>query len=424
MAFNFPNIANNNTNPYSTAINSVVTSATKLVGRVTQAFKSTTPALEYGNPGVPAVKEKVITQELEEVPELKKADIASKEVARFVLANPSPEAVKDCNKFYDKFGNTIDKYKIDEGDVNHILEAIPSARSSIGWKQNPDQSQRLTKQKQWIDDIKSNTHCFCDKDFATASADRESITTGAGYRAINASWVGRTTTPSPGLTKMLEEIDTNDYLVAAIGKEFPERSNEDMDNSSETRGVYFPQGIQDAIPGASGPQPGLIERAFTKKSYVSAKGIDNGIPMRAHVSGSMPLTLGVDEFIMNDGRKRGQADPEAIRLAGGVFTALYDIGDYHTVAESAAGVEHRIQELTGNRLTDKDRPMLNDVDPRNFLAMGIGMMNRVVDEKKLPEFNGKVQTLLESVEAAKQARQPKLQANKALDANDTRSSSY
>lgn len=334
-----------------------------------------------------------------EVPQLKSHE-ASRRLARLVLTYPSKETKELVKNAFVSLGFLIKKHGLNAKDLDFLLEAVPDARSPYSWKYTPDRGQRLKKLEVVLEQLKNfNQVEDFDDNFAQYASDLDTWMTAIGYRGIGPSWVENTTDPSKNVKALLRAFKDHNYIVAALGeKEFPNRSKEDASWGNHEMAIRIPLGVQDKVEGETqGPQPGLPERLFTLDSYV-AKGLAHGIPMRAHTSGSAPLTLAALQYVMNQGKKRVQPrESDLIKIAG-VLCATYQLGDFHTLKETAAGISHFYQSYVRRmKFSNQGTKCLEDLTPKNFLGIGMGYLLSSLSLQAMSQFNWISSELMEIV---------------------------
>lgn len=321
--------------------------------------------------------------------------------SRFILNNPSLETRDLVHTLFSRLGVIVKKYNLTAEDFNYLLEAFPEARSAFSWRHCPDSVTRLKKLAEFVEKLKNFDTRFTDIDahFAQYVSEIENITSAIGYRAINLNPSRKPTTPlSDNLKQMLQDVQADYHLDHISTKQFPHRkSDDDSRNTTPTPGrIEIPAGEQDAVEGGlPGPQKFNSARQFTPKSYV-ARALSHNIPMRAHVSATAALTLSGMEFILNEGRKRTTLDQNVLIKLSGLICASYEIGDFHSYAETAAGVAHFYQAYVDSMyFPTEDTGILEDIHPKTFYALSFGFLNSIVSNRAMEEFTAKSQELLD-----------------------------
>ncbi|WP_420421384.1 hypothetical protein [Simkania sp.] len=321
--------------------------------------------------------------------DLKKASQASRELAKFSLANPSAETKVLVKENFRALGRLIEKYQLDVEDLDFLLEGVPDARSDFSWKYTPDREERLAKLEVLIQNLShfDEVQDF-DKNFAQYAADLDTLFTAIGYRAIGPSWIKNTHEPSERIKALVGDFRGSGFLIPALGaKEFPNRSADDAKNSQAPIAFEIPMGTQEKLHNQEEEKEGLPSRLFTFDSYV-AKGLSHGIPMRAHTSGSAPLTLAAQRFVLEVNQT--QLGESELVQTGGILCATYDLGDFHTFAETAAGIAHYYQTVFPDMsFLNEKISILEEVDPKTFLALGVGFLQSLVSKEDSMEFDSK-----------------------------------
>jgi hypothetical protein len=322
----------------------------------------------------------------------------SRMLSRMVLNHPSTETKQLVKTLFMNFGLLLKKYDLDAKDLDFLLEAVPDARSSFGWKHTSDKNERLKKLETLIDRLKNfDQVADFDAKFSQYASDLDTITTAIGYRSIGPGWVINTENPSPQMNNFLSDFRKGNYLIPALGeKEFPNRSREDAMYQQSGHIIEIPTGLQDEVEGGlKGPQPGLPPRFFTIDSYV-AKAIQSGVEMRAHTSGSAPLSLAAMQFLQNLGKAKTEPLETDLLIMAGLLCATYQLGDFHTLAETTAGVSHYYQtNVEPVDFTNEIIEKLQDIPARTFLGLAIGFLRACVDETAQDEFTAVSQGVLE-----------------------------
>jgi hypothetical protein len=386
----------------------------------------------------------------------------------FVMKNPSKEVVVDIKSHYNDLAKLFIDYNIEADDLEYILWATPEARCTFSIKYSPDKKHRLKMMKAFLADLKSGhiERSINVNNFSERTANLESILTAIGYRSIGPGWVlddkdeqGKTI-ERPNNVRAICNSGVSSYLISSLGEdEFPKRSDDDADLSAKDSIVprreledsyLIPTQTQAKIDEHSidPPQEGLAPRCFTKVSYV-AQGIDTGIAMRAHTSGSAPLSFAALNFIKNYSNKSSKimiqkglettkerepiykgaqshltladtsknkgpstlfvnlSEIESQRFKG-ILVASYILGDYHSFAETMAGAAHYEQQMIYDkyhskqgesieiyRNTSKNR--LVDLSPKCFLGLAAGSLMEIIstESKVQSEFNHLLTDILE-----------------------------
>ena len=231
----------------------------------------------------------------------------------------------------------------------------------------------------------------------------ETIGTAIGYRMIQASWAKAPTAPeyenfTPDQLKMYTKVmdiryrsggnDADDMIVRSIGDVYVNRYRDDVGKVSKL--PHDIESFEDTdLSDASDvddkeekqPQKYLPNRRFQKHadddrlSWVGAAH-ESKIDVRAHVSGTAPLALAGLEGLLRvsgEGKEKIIADDDSLRqLAGVLLLPTFARGDYHTIAETGAGVEHYIAERHKNDPSDTSSS--KPLSPRMAFEKGLGML--------------------------------------------------
>ncbi len=332
------------------------------------------------------------------------------DLSRLALNNPSIEMRELVGKMYTCLGVIVTNYSLDAADFDFLVESVPESRSAFSWHHTPNLDTRREK----LENLIHKLHHFKDVEdfandfrehFAQYAADLETIGSALGYRAIGSSVKKDTETqPSENMQRLLADMNKGQYMIPHIGQtEFPHRRTDDASRYSvEYSKIKIPRGYQDEIEGGlPGKQMGSSSRLFTVNSYV-AKALSHNIPMRAHVSGTAPLTLAGFQFILNEGRPRLNSngaeiplDESSLMQLGGLLCATYALGDFHSIAETAAGVIHFYQGYTTPLFSNTTVTRLEEVPAKTFYALSFGMLNSIISDRVVDKFNAKTQDLLD-----------------------------
>ena len=134
------------------------------------------------------------------------------------------------------------------------------------------------------------------------------------------------------------------------------------------------------------PQLIFQRYVFTNRSWVSAADLGN-IPIRANVSGTCACALGVAEYLL---RKNSQnfSHKEIEILAGVMSIPTYTRGDYHTIAETAAGVYYYLQRRSGKNKYEAILP------PKKAFRYGLSLMRNTAQKQYQPHIETLSQEIL------------------------------
>ena len=322
------------------------------------------------------------------------------DLSRLALNNPSLETKQLVKTALTGFGNIIQKYHLDSADVDYLVESVPDSRSAFTWRHTPN----LIERRKMLDKLIFKLTHFdrvqdYNRNFAQYASDLETLTSALGYRAIGSSVKkDAQTKPSDNMKRLLDDMNKGGYIVPHVKlREFPHRPTDDAScYTSDIPSIEIPQGSQDEIVGGlPGRQAGLPSRKFTLDSIV-AKAVAHNIPMRAHISGTAPLTLAGLEFVLNNGEKRVRPDESTLIKLAGIISACYALGDFHSLAETAAGVAHFYQVYVDTmRFSNQNAKILEEVPAKTFYALSFGFLNSIVSDKAMECFNQKTQELLD-----------------------------
>ncbi len=225
--------------------------------------------------------------------------------------------------------------------------------------------------------------------------------TSIGYRVIGPPWVKNKFPPSERVKNFLAKFKEGGYFAPNISKEFPFRNIEARVSQIHYLPIIeIPQGIQDeVIGGRLGEHPGLPLRRYNYYSYVN-QAVSSGIPMRAHASGSVSLTLAALKFVMEGGEEKIDLDEDKLIKFSGLLCAVYELGDFHTFTETAAGVANFYQNTIKDMQFCNDQiKILDQIEPKNFTALSMVFLNSIVSEEKQLTFTQISHEILECAES-------------------------
>lgn len=381
---------------------------------------------------------------------------SSTALAHLTLNNLTHSAKYEIKHLLSQFGKLIDKYALDTEDLDFLLKATPDARCIMVPKWTEDATKRTSIIWEFKEMLLQAKDGIYPADFETNARtyaeNLEAFATAIGYSALNPdkstlgpSWVEKDGTASESLKTMIKHIAEGPYIVSSVGETaewahaFPKRANESIpidmqdvvagtdeviqdDPKSiqkplDSTSIYIIESYeQEHIDNREVTRKGLDPRAFTHDSYV-ARGLRDGVAMRAHVSGSAPLTLAALRFF--DGSDARETSEDQLFLRAGFITAIYQLGDYHTIAETAAGISHYHQResytqkkddriyTSENSLGAATTNYLEEISPVIFQNMGIGHMAKITHEEMQDAFTLASQKLLEEI-PSRQSQAPKI----------------
>ncbi|WP_115707083.1 hypothetical protein [Legionella sainthelensi] len=230
----------------------------------------------------------------------------------------------------------------------------------------------------------------------------ETIGTAMGYRAIHASWVEPPfTAETPDQKLMDDKIQEvmKDKLTRPIGDIYTARGKDDIakellkPNPSYEGSIIT--GEQEDVSSASEneeedqlPRKSLDSRKFrseVRKGFPSWIGaaVDGGIEIRGHTSGTCPLTLAAIDGLCSSGKGPGSTwlDEKSNfeSLAGALTVAPFQRGDYHSIAETAAGVNHYLIERAIKKGEDIENTPLQPYDAFKY---GMSMLVKASSNDK------------------------------------------
>ncbi|HVT63471.1 MAG TPA: hypothetical protein VHD33_08305 [Legionellaceae bacterium] len=217
----------------------------------------------------------------------------------------------------------------------------------------------------------------------------ESIATAMGYRAIYAKWAEPPFNPETpeqiAMDEKIREIMGN-KLCRSIGEVYTARAKDDLTHQPPTaiKGrviVVEPEDVSSASETDEVDQQpqatldGRIFREEVKDGYFSWVGaaVAGGINVRGNTSGTAPLTLAAVDGLCARGEAPlntwldDQAQFEA--FAGALAIAPYERGDYHSIAETAAGIRHYWLERV-----QRNNPDNTPMQPYDAFKYGVSML--------------------------------------------------
>ena len=225
---------------------------------------------------------------------------ASRALARFALEHPSEEIKVLIQDLFSGFGRLILRFNLNPDDLRFLLESVPDARSSFSMKYEPMVPLRYVA----VDDAYNMLRdaasgifpSHFDSNFSDYASDIDTWMTAISYRMIGPSWIKNTYKKSEEMSAFIREGQP--YLIPGISKEFPHREQDARYWIDDT--VFECPGMTQEPYRDYPVMDGMPARYFRARSYV-ANSLMTGIPMRAHVSGSAPLTLAAMKFVLEKG---------------------------------------------------------------------------------------------------------------------------
>lgn len=200
--------------------------------------------------------------------------------------------------------------------------------------------------------------------------------------------------------------------VPPIGEYYTERSEDNVRTNAingEITGSIPDKGIVEAHPAEISsasdiedssklPHHQSARRVFRRKkktnqlSWPAAADAMN-IPIRHHVSASVPLALSALDAVCADRPGSYQYwlsdDLNLLKIAGAFAIATYDRGDFHSIAETAFGVQYYV-DARATILSDASErlPATPFLEPKEALASGLDML--VLATTDTPLFEGEM----------------------------------
>lgn len=300
-------------------------------------------------------------------------------LSRIVMRNPSHEIRKQLYRLHQIIKNVFISMPDDE--INWLLGGVDVARG--GFK-----------------DAKS-FKVFFQKDPEKITTSRlitafDTLTTAIGYRAIDRDSGHPPIKPDPsqpGYT-MYTKIHA---LLDGKFQPYPEEKTysargfdwyESPGDSDTVQGSYI-ETEADVVSDASDVedeeerQPGapvagirfhqILAPGMEKESWPAAAS-RGGIPIRAHLSGTVPLALTVlEQLYAISGETWFQYDDNVRKLSGAIFLPAYERGDFHTIAETAGSVAYFLQ----SRAKVNSLP----IPPKQCLQIGLEYMQSATEDE-------------------------------------------
>ena len=76
------------------------------------------------------------------IQEMQKVNRASRKLVNFIMNNLSTKASGAIRKLFSELGYMVDKYALDENDLDSLLEGTPQAHCEYGLQYCPDEKER------------------------------------------------------------------------------------------------------------------------------------------------------------------------------------------------------------------------------------------------------------------------------------------
>ena len=183
--------------------------------------------------------------------------------------------------------------------------------------------------------------------------------------------------PDGSLSFVFDRITTlmKDTIVSRISEVYPK--NDDVTETMAQDIDIEPNNISDASDvdqEEKQPQQKTPARHYSRNSWVG-RAYMQAIPVRAHVSGTAPLVLAAIDALFLSGSNPDRwfrQDENAIKFAATLIVAHFHRGDFHSIAESACGVNHFIAKRSGIA----SMPL----DPNIAYTMGLDMLKLAISE--------------------------------------------
>lgn len=224
----------------------------------------------------------------------------------------------------------------------------------------------------------------------------ESVVTCIAYRAINRT--DATTPISPSQTEpehkmyalihqLMDSKMSPEFSTISIRKALETKTQEyfisidqiPRGTSIKTNPVQTSDVSDDEEPNRRLPlrKPNFFQNVLvgTKKTWAGSA-VAARVPIREHVSRSAPPVLSVLSVLLGEWFK---VDDNVKKFSGAILIPVYLRGDYHTVAETALGVIHFLENRQG-RLCEM-------LPPQECLARGLSFICMGIEESKRESAN-------------------------------------
>lgn len=265
-------------------------------------------------------------------------------IARTVMRNVSPEIEKQLHTLHTMICKEF-AHMSDES-IQWLLDAVPAARGTF---KNP-----------------MSFRSFFQHEPSTISSSRlitaiDSITAALAYRAINSPKapppIIPVNTPAQEMYDKIHQMFDGSMTPFLGEKTYSMRNIEFLNPSQITSGYVeaYADDVSDVSDmeddGEKKPKKKLPSNYFKvrlnplREGYTWAAAAQKGhIPIRGHVSGTTPLALSIINCLYNREQNPWLQDKENTRtLAGALLLPSYVRGDFHSIAETTAGVEYYLQ---------------------------------------------------------------------------------
>lgn len=298
--------------------------------------------------------------------------------SRVVMRYPNQEVLAQLHFLHSVINNEFNK--MNDAEIDWLLGGAPMARG--GFENAKHFKTFFAKNPQEISSSRLITAI-------------DTITTAIAYRTIGASWTIPPHNPNilmPGydMQKKLKATFIKGFIdiiyeKAYTAREFDIQDGDDSNNNIEALAdnVSVVSDIDDEPKAKSSRRMELPNKTYRTKIYPSdvnytwpgAAALGN-IPIRSHVSGSTPMVLSIIETFYKKYKNRWfSSGQKAKMLAGALLIPAYERGDFHTVAETAAGIEYYIE-------TKNSQPQT--YGPRTCLQKGLDAMVEATDKRLQP----------------------------------------
>lgn len=220
----------------------------------------------------------------------------------------------------------------------------------------------------------------------------ESIMTAVGYRHIRADWTEAPHQPvTPHEHAMAQVVDQimQDEKVSAVATTYKQRYGDDIASDKANKWVTqetlhaYTQDVSDASDvddvDTKQPKQSLPTRNFKtisddgQPSWI-AQAEKDGVYARAHTSGTAPLACAAIEGLLRNADGSHELGAQGSKeLYTTLLIPQFHRSDYHSIAETEAGIEHFIGERDHKRL---GTPMPSALTPKAALINGINAITQ------------------------------------------------
>ena len=224
----------------------------------------------------------------------------------------------------------------------------------------------------------------------------ETILAAMGYRSIHADWVMEPFAPeTPAQEKMdrlIKELVVP-HRVPAIGKErYPDRADDSIESKPQFKseeyslvmGLRRPQ-----LSEASGAEEAVVherldERRFREILGWTAVAKASGVDIRAHTSGTCPLEVAAVAGFLDD-EEWFHNDKEAAAFLASLTIPSFHRGDFHSVAETYAGIHHFLHERA-EKAGKSSEKMKAAISPRDALKGALSALQKTIKKELRHDF--------------------------------------